>query len=49
VNIILFDCPKTGKTTLFNILTGTKVPVQSYGEVKSGRRDGNVIHFRFAQ
>jgi len=38
VNIILFDHPKTGKTTLFNILTGANAV-----------RDVDVIHFRFVQ
>jgi len=39
VNIILFGYPKTGKTTLFNILTGANVPVSTYGD---GKREPNL-------
>ena len=34
MNFTLFGYPKTGKTTLFNLLTGAKIEVKAYGEGK---------------
>lgn len=34
MNFTLFGYPKTGKTTLFNLLTGARIDVQSYEERK---------------
>lgn len=34
MNFTLFGYPKTGKTTLFNLLTGAQIPVKSYDEGK---------------
>jgi hypothetical protein len=39
VNITLFGYPKTGKTTLFNLLAGSHVEVRAYDD---GRREPNV-------
>jgi ribosome-binding ATPase len=39
VNIILFGYPKTGKTTLFNLLTGA---AEGPGAHEDGRKDSNV-------
>jgi ribosome-binding ATPase len=39
VNITLFGYPKTGKTTLFNLLAGAHVEVKAY---EDGRREPNV-------
>jgi len=39
VNITLFGYPKTGKTTLFNLLAGSRVEVRAYDD---GRREPNV-------
>jgi GTP-binding protein YchF len=39
VNITLFGYPKTGKTTLFNLLTGAGVEVRAYDD---GKREPNV-------
>jgi ribosome-binding ATPase len=39
VNVSLFGYPKTGKTTLFNLLAGARVEVHSYGD---GPREPNV-------
>jgi len=39
VNITLFGYPKTGKTTLFNLLTGAHVEVKAY---EDGKREPNV-------
>jgi hypothetical protein len=39
VNITLFGYPKTGKTTLFNLLAGSHVEVRTYDD---GRREPNV-------
>jgi GTP-binding protein YchF len=36
VNISLFGCPKAGKTTLFNILTGARLSVHAYEDGKHG-------------
>jgi GTP-binding protein YchF len=38
VNLTLFGYPKTGKTTLFNLLTGARVEVRAYDD---GRREPN--------
>ncbi|HOI44701.1 MAG TPA: DUF933 domain-containing protein [Candidatus Aminicenantes bacterium] len=35
MNITLFGYPKTGKTTLFNLLTGSKVAVRAYDDGKT--------------
>jgi hypothetical protein len=44
MNFALFGYPKTGKTTLFNLLTGAKIDVKSYQEGKKelNRRTGSV-------
>ena len=34
MNFTLFGYPKTGKTTLFNLLTGAKIEVKSYEDGK---------------
>ena len=39
VNVTLFGYPKTGKTTLFNLLAGTHVEVRAYDD---GRKEPNV-------
>jgi hypothetical protein len=39
VNITLFGYPKTGKTTLFNLLAGSRVEVHAYDD---GKREPNV-------
>lgn len=39
MNFTLFGYPKTGKTTLFNILTGAKIEVQKY---ESGKKEPNL-------
>jgi GTP-binding protein YchF len=39
VNVTLFGYPKTGKTTLFNLLAGSHVEVKAYDD---GRREPNV-------
>jgi GTP-binding protein YchF len=39
VNVTLFGYPKTGKTTLFNLLAGAHVDVRAYDD---GRREPNV-------
>jgi ribosome-binding ATPase YchF (GTP1/OBG family) len=39
VNLTLFGYPKTGKTTLFNLLTGAHVEVHAY---EDGKREPNV-------
>ena len=39
MNITLFGYPKTGKTTLFNLLAGSRVEVRAYDD---GRREPNV-------
>jgi len=39
VNVTLFGYPKTGKTTLFNLLAGAHVEVQAYDD---GKREPNV-------
>ncbi|MGZ4886147.1 MAG: redox-regulated ATPase YchF [Candidatus Aminicenantales bacterium] len=39
MNITLFGYPKTGKTTLFNLLTGARVEVKAY---EDGKREPNV-------
>jgi ribosome-binding ATPase len=39
VNVTLFGYPKTGKTTLFNLLAGAHVEVRAYDD---GRREPNV-------
>jgi len=39
VNVTLFGYPKTGKTTLFNLLAGTRVEVRAYDD---GKREPNV-------
>jgi len=39
MNFTLFGYPKTGKTTLFNILTGAKIEVKSYD---SGKKEPNL-------
>src|SRR5512137_2913573 len=39
VNITLFGYPKTGKTTLFNLLAGAHVEVRAYDD---GRREPNI-------
>jgi GTP-binding protein YchF len=38
MNITLFGYPKTGKTTLFNLLTGAKIDVKSY---ETGKKELN--------
>jgi GTP-binding protein YchF len=38
MNLTLFGYPKTGKTTLFNLITGAKVEVKAY---EDGRREPN--------
>jgi hypothetical protein len=38
VNLTLFGYPKTGKTTLFNLLTGARCEVKAY---EDGRREAN--------
>jgi GTP-binding protein YchF len=38
MNITLFGYPKTGKTTLFNLLTGAKIDVKSY---ETGKKEFN--------
>jgi GTP-binding protein YchF len=38
VNFTIFGYPKTGKTTLFNLLTGARVEVRAYGD---GKREPN--------
>jgi GTP-binding protein YchF len=39
VNVTLFGYPKTGKTTLFNLLSGARVEVHAYDD---GKREPNV-------
>jgi len=39
VNVTLFGYPKTGKTTLFNLLAGARVEVRAYDD---GKREPNV-------
>jgi GTP-binding protein YchF len=39
VNATLFGYPQTGKTTLFNLLTGARIPLHAYDEAK---REPNV-------
>lgn len=39
MNITLFGYPKTGKTTLFNLLAGARAPVRAYDD---GKREPNV-------
>ncbi len=39
MNITLFGYPKTGKTTLFNLLTGARIPLDAY---EDGRREPSV-------
>jgi len=39
VNILLFGYPRTGKTTLFNLLTGAKIEVRAY---EDGKKEPNV-------
>ncbi len=39
MNVTLFGYPKTGKTTLFNLLAGTHIDVRAYDD---GRREPNV-------
>jgi len=39
VNVTLFGYPKTGKTTLFNLLAGAHVAVRAYGD---GRKEPNI-------
>jgi ribosome-binding ATPase len=39
VNIILFGYPRTGKTTLFNLLSGARVGVKSY---EDGKKEPNI-------
>ena len=39
VNIILFGYPRTGKTTLFNLLTGAGIEVRAY---EDGKKEPNV-------
>ena len=39
MNIILFGYPRTGKTTLFNLLTGAGIEVRAY---EDGRKEPNV-------
>jgi len=48
MNITLFGYPKTGKTTLFNLLTGAKIDVKSYdtGKKELNRRTFPVPDFR---
>jgi GTP-binding protein YchF len=48
MNITLFGYPKTGKTTLFNLLTGAKIDVKSYdtGKKEINRRTFPVPDFR---
>ncbi len=36
MNVSLFGCPKAGKTTLFNILTGARLSVHAYEDGKHG-------------
>lgn len=38
MNFTLFGYPKTGKTTLFDILTGAHIAVHSYAD---GKREAN--------
>lgn len=49
MNFTLFGYPKTGKTTLFNLLTGAKIDVKSYEEGKKeiNRRTCSVPDHRF--
>jgi GTP-binding protein YchF len=39
VNVTLFGYPQTGKTTLFNLLTGARAPLRAYDD---GKREPNV-------
>ncbi len=39
MNFTLFGYPKTGKTTLFNLLTGAKIEVKAY---ESGKKEPNL-------
>ena len=39
MNFTLFGYPKTGKTTLFNLLTGAKIEVKSY---ENGKKEPNL-------
>lgn len=48
MNFTLFGYPKTGKTTLFNLLTGAKIEIKAYSEKKKepNRRTCPVPDFR---
>ncbi|MGB2764045.1 MAG: DUF933 domain-containing protein [Candidatus Aminicenantaceae bacterium] len=48
MNFALFGYPKTGKTTLFNLLTGAKIDVKSYADGKKelNRRTCPIPDFR---
>jgi GTP-binding protein YchF len=39
MNFTIFGYPKTGKTTLFNLLTGARIEVQAY---ETGKREPNI-------
>jgi len=40
MNFTLFGYPKTGKTTLFNLLTGAKIEIKSYD---NGKKEPNAL------
>lgn len=49
MNVPLFGYPKTGKTTLFNLLAGARAAAAIHSDIARGFvRDGDVICFRFA-